>query len=54
MTKIYGDPEHQRAEEDHKPIPESAFGDDIPDNCTICGLAVTPDGQRHGYDKDRA
>jgi hypothetical protein len=36
---------------DHAPVPESAFGDEVADNCAQCGLAVTSDGTRHGTDE---
>lgn len=46
--------ERRDQDEDHDPEPESAFGDELSDNCAICGLATTSDGKRHGTDEDQS
>lgn len=43
--------EHLDADADHRPDPESDYGDHIYDGCRVCGLAVTSDGTRHGWDE---
>lgn len=40
------------SDNDHDPVPYSAFNDEIADNCAVCGLAVTSNGKRHGTDED--
>lgn len=42
-------PEHVAADKDHAPVPVSAYGDNMADNCGRCGLAVTADGKHHGF-----
>jgi hypothetical protein len=44
--------DHVAADKDHAPVGESAYGDEISDNCGVCGLAVTSDGKHHGFDND--
>lgn len=40
--------DHIAADKDHAPVGESAYGDDVADTCTVCGLACTGDGKHHG------
>lgn len=40
---------HLDADADHKVVPESPTEDGVADNC-VCGLAITSDGKRHGFD----
>lgn len=50
FAKAFGvHPEHVAQDRDHEPIGQSEYGDEIPDTCKRCGLAVTPDGKRHGF-----
>lgn len=42
--------DHIAADIDHEPVPESAYSDEISDNCAKCGLATTSDGKHHGFD----
>lgn len=41
---------HLDADADHPVAPDSAFSDELSDNCATCGLASTSDGKRHGFD----
>jgi hypothetical protein len=41
--------DHLAADADHTPV--VIFDGGIADNCETCGLAVTSNGERHGWDE---
>ena len=42
-------PEHIEADKDHTPVVETEPDGETSVNCLKCGLAVTWDGQHHGF-----